>query len=129
MGIKLENLRWQPKQTEMAKHVHHKQTLRETANRGLGQHRVRIDPSRSWRKLYYPDEESEKQHSDVEPHHDEEVQNAVLNDRPHQSRHTRPAIVHSELQDEGSDANEGNQVCKDVRLPNTYKITNNYQRT
>ena len=56
---------------------------------------------------------------DVKRGHDEEIQDAVLENRPHQSGHVRLAMVAFELQDGGDGANESDQLCEDVRYLHT----------
>lgn len=51
----------------------------------------------------------------MEPHHDEEIENAILENRSHQSGHARLAVLSFEFRDEDDDANEGNKVCTHVR--------------
>lgn len=66
----------------------------------------------------------------MEPHHDEEIENAVLKDRSHQPIHTRLPVVSFELQYEDDNGKEGNQVCKDVRfLGICERVRNRYRRT
>ena len=59
-----------------------------------------------------PCEESEKDHRDVEPGHDEEVEDAVLKDRSHQPVHAGLAVVSLEPEDEEDDADDGDEVCE-----------------
>jgi len=48
---------------------------------------VRIHFFRKQKKRDHPREESEKHHRYVKPRHDEEIENAVLEDCSHQSAH------------------------------------------
>lgn len=68
------------------------------------------------KRCSYPGEESAKHHCDVKRSHDEEIQDAILENRSHQPRHARLAVVGFELEDEDDNANQGNQVCDNVRL-------------
>ena len=52
----------------------------------------------------------------MEHHHNEEIEDAVLKDRPHQSGHTRLASVRFELGHEDDKADEGDNVCKNIRF-------------
>ena len=60
------------------------------------------------KELNYPGEDGEKYHRDVEPRHNEEIENAVLEHRPHQLCHARLAVVGIESQDEDDEADESN---------------------
>lgn len=65
----------------------------------------------------------------MESHHDEEKENAVLEDRPHYPGHARLAEVGFELQDEDDNAKEGKEVCMDVRFLGICEtVGNKYQR-
>ena len=82
------------------------------------------------KKRDYPGEESEERHRDVEPRHDEEKQNAVLENSPQQPAHVRLAVVSLQLQGEDDNANGGENVCKGVRRPDICEaVVNSYQRT
>ena len=55
----------------------------ETLNRRLGRRERQNASLCGWEKRSYPCEESEEYHRDVEYCHDEEVENAILEDRSH----------------------------------------------
>lgn len=52
----------------------------------------------------------------MEHHHNEEIEDAVLKNRPHQSGHTRLASVRFEFGHEDDKADEGDNVCKNIRF-------------
>ena len=65
----------------------------------------------------------------MEPHHDEEVEASVFEDRSHQPGHAGLTVVGFQLEDEDDDANEGNKVYLDVRFLDICETTGSeYQR-
>lgn len=58
----------------------------------------------------------------MERSHDGEIQDAILKNRSQQPSHTRLAVLSFEPEGEGNDANEGNQICEDVRFPDICEI-------
>lgn len=48
----------------------------------------------------------------MKPHHDEEIENTVLENRPHQQGHSRLTTISFEFKDEEDNVNEGNKVYK-----------------
>ena len=77
----------------------------------------------------YPVRERADQHCDVERRHDEEIENAVLENGSHQAGHARLAPISLELEDEDDEANESNDVCEDVRFLDTCEtVRNKYLR-
>jgi hypothetical protein len=77
----------------------------------------------------YPGEESEKRDHDVKGGHGEEIQDSVLENRSQQPIHTQLAVVSFELEGEENNANEGNNICEDLRFPETCETGNNaYQQ-
>ena len=52
----------------------------------------------------------------MEHGHDEEIENAVLENGSHQAGHARLAPISLELEDEDYEGNESNDVCEGVRV-------------
>lgn len=70
-----------------------------------------------------------KEHPDVEPHHDEKIKNAVLENRSYQTRHARLALIGLDPKGKYDNANKGNDVCNDVRfLDVSETVGDRYQR-
>ena len=66
----------------------------------------------------------------MESRHDEEIENAVLENGSHQAGHARLAPISLELEDEDYEANESNDVCEDVRFLDTCEtVKYKYLRT
>ena len=63
--------------------------------------------------------DSEGQHREVERCHDEEIEDAVLENGSHQAGHARLATNSLEFEDEDYEGNESNDVCDDVRILDT----------
>jgi len=57
----------------------------------------------------------------VERRHDEEVENAVLENGLHQPAHAGLAVVSFEPEDKDHDANEGDEVCRSVKFLGIYE--------
>ena len=96
----------------MIGYVHDDRDWREVLNGRLEHYLSRQDqPFEEEEERGYPGEESGKHRRDVEPCHNEEIKNAVLEDSSHQPGQTRLALIGFELRDEEDDANEGDQVC------------------
>ena len=64
----------------------------------------------------------------MEACHDEEVEDAVLEDCSHQPGHARLAVVGPVFQHEDDDANDGNKIYKDMRVPDLDGIVDNRYR-
>ena len=65
----------------------------------------------------------------MERRHDKEVEDSILKNRPHDPCHARLTLFCFELEDEDNEANEGDDICKDIRLMFTCKMVDNrYQQ-
>jgi len=69
-----------------------------------------------WKERNHPTEDSRNRHRDVKRRHDEEVENAVLENRSQQPGHAGLTVVRFELEDEGDNANKGDKVCWNIRF-------------
>ena len=103
----------------MARHVHHDRGRCETVNGRLGVPQCQnASFDEREESTIYPANDSETDHRDVEPGHDEEIENAILENRSHQPGHPGLAVASLEFQDEDDDAYESNEVYLGVRIPN-----------
>ena len=114
----------------IGKHVHHNRNRRETENGRLGCHNVRNGSFDEWKERSYPAGDGENRHRNVEHRHDEEIENAILENRSQQPGHAGLAVVNFELVDKGDNAEEGDKICWGVRFLGICETTGDkYQRT
>jgi len=64
----------------------------------------------------------------VERRHDEEVENAILENCSQQTSHAGLAVVSFELEDEGDNANKGDEVCRSMRFLDIREMIGNVYR-
>ena len=76
------------------------------------------------KRCNYPVRDSEVQHREVERCHDEEIENAVLENGSHQAGHARLAPNSLKLEYEDHEGNESNDVCENIRVLGTGKSSN-----
>ena len=102
----------------MVRHVHRNRNRRDKGVLECYDVRTYPSTSRTWRGNY-PVRDREDHHRDVKRCHDEEIENAVLENGSHQAGHARLAPNSLEPGDEDDDRDESNDVCEGVRVLNT----------
>ena len=76
-----------------------------------------LSSAERYRCWNYRGEESEKGNHDVKGSHDEEVKDAIVENRSHQPGHGKLVVVSSEPEDEDNNASECNQICAQCEVP------------